>query len=478
MRIGACLIAAGLAVLSFSAAQQASGAPVGYVAKSALINGDSVTTDDGIMKSGKPISLEQYAAERAGFKVTVVTGTQWTAMTRAQFAKYQLLIVGDPDCSDLPTSVTGNSSVWAPLVMGKSSLNKKVGNRTLVGTDPEDHYIDGDGGASPTDPTKPFTAGAEHLVESGIRFAGAVAGATGMYFDTSCDDNGALISTVNKLSAAGTGFSENTSPPCGGNVQLIAANPAFSALTDADIQGWQCSVHITFPTYPVDWQPLAVATDTNTHPTCGTDPITKTTACGEAYVLVSGQDLAVTSPDLTLTPTNHSEVSNTTHTHTVTATVTQVPPTVPSVAGAAPAAAAPAAATPVANQTVTFQITGTNAGVAGVCAPVSCKTNASGQVTFTYPDTNGVGNDTINASTDLNGTTEHATAKQTWTPAPPPPTSSTPTPTPTPSKTTEPIANTGTRTQNNLVLAGTLVGLGLLLQLGASFRLARGRHQR
>jgi hypothetical protein len=377
----------------FSAA--AAAAPTGYVPMSALINGDSVTTVDGITdSSSNPISLEQYAAHKAGYTVTVVTGAQWDAMTAADFAKYQVLIVGDPDCSTTPTSATSNASVWAPVVMGTSGQNPAVGNRALVGTDPEFHYLNGNGGAQPTNPADPSTAGAEHLVQDGITYAGGVSGATGVYFDTSCGDNGSDTSVLNSLSSAGTGFTEDMSPPCGGSVQLIASNPVFATLTDADIQGWECSDHVTFPAYPTDWQPLAVATDTSSHPTCGTDPGTGGTACGEAYVLVAGQGIVVTAPDLALTPATGTDPAG--GTHTVTATVTQ-------------------SGSPDSGQTVSFQVTGQNAGVSGTCVPASCQTSASGTVTFTYPDTGGAGTDTINASVTIGGTTEHATASETWT---------------------------------------------------------------
>jgi hypothetical protein len=401
----ACLVASlGLSIplLGASAAFAAVAAPAvpaappsGYVPMSALINGDSITNDDGITDgSGNPISLEQFAAQQAGYNVTVVTGTQWDAMTAADFAKYQLLIVGDPDCSTTPVSATSNAGTWAPVVMGTSGLNSTVGNRVAVGTDPEYHYLNGGGGAAPTNPSDPTTAGAEHLVQDGITYAGGVSGGTGMYFDTSCDDNGSIVPVLNSLSAVGSGFTEDASPPCGGSVQLIASNPVFSSLTDTDIQGWECSDHITFPTYPTDWQPLAVATDTSSHPTCGTDPNTGTTACGEAYVLVAGEGIVVTAPDLTLTPSSGSDPVG--GTHTVTATVTQ--------SGAA-----------VSGQTVSFDVTGQNAGVTGTCVPASCQTDASGKVTFTYSDANGAGTDTINASVTIGGTTEHATATETWT---------------------------------------------------------------
>jgi hypothetical protein len=362
---------------------------------SALINGDSITNDDGITDgSGNPISLEQFAAQQAGYNVTVVTGTQWDAMTAADFAKYQVLIVGDPDCSTTPVSATSNAGTWAPVVMGTSGQNSAVGNRVVVGTDPEFHYINGGGGAAPSTPGDPTTAGAEHLVQDGITYGGGVSGATGVYFDTSCDDNGSDASVLNSLSSAGTGFTEDSSPPCGGSVQLIASNPVFSTLTDADIQGWECSDHITFPAYPTDWQPLAVATDTSSHPTCGTDPNTGTTACGESYVLLAGEGIVVTAPDLALAPASGSDPAG--GSHTVTATVTR-------------------SGSPVSGSTVSFDVTGQNAGVTGSCVPASCQTDTNGTVTFTYPDTAGAGGDTINASVTIGGTTEHATATETWT---------------------------------------------------------------
>jgi hypothetical protein len=367
----------------------------------ALINADSVTLGDGITGPTGPISLEQFAAQKAGYKVTVVSGTTWDSMTAAQFAKYQVLIVGDPDCNITPSTATSNAATWTPVVMGKSGLNPLVGNRALVGTDPEDHYHFGGGGAPPTNPADPTTAGAEHLVQDGIAYAGGVAGATGIYFDTSCEDNGSDLSVLNSLSASHTGFTEDSDPPCGGSVQLIASNPAFATLTTANLEGWECSVHITFPTYPTDWQPLAVATDTSTHPTCGTDPLTKTEACGEAYVLVAGVGLVVASPDLSLAPAAGTDPAG--GTHTVTATVTK------GVGGP-----------PISGTLVSFAITGQNAGVKGTCIPAACTTNASGKVSFTYPDTGGAGKDTINASATISGSVEHATASETWTGTPPP----------------------------------------------------------
>ncbi|HVD03850.1 MAG TPA: hypothetical protein VNF75_06930 [Candidatus Dormibacteraeota bacterium] len=400
------------------------------VAHTALINADSVTTSDGITSGGTAISLEQYAAEQAGFTVTVVTGTQWDAMTAAQFAQYQVLIVGDPFCGTTPTSATSDASTWAPVVMGKS-VSTVAGNRVVVGTDPEFHYLNGGGGAPPTTPGVPTTSGAEHLVQDGIAYAGAVTGATGVYFDTSCATNSSDVSVLNSLSSTGTGFSTG-SPTCSATVGIIAANPAFSTLTDANIEGWGCSAHVDFPTYPVDWQPLAI-TEATGGPTCGTDVTSGASVCGDAYVLTAGAGLVVTAPNLSLSPTSHSDTVG--GSHSVTATVTQ-------------------SGSPASGDVVSFTLTGQNSGVTGTCVPTNCTTGAAGTVTFTYSDVNGAGTDTIVASVTLSGSTQHATASETWTPA-------------TTVAATIPVPNTGS--------GGSGLGLGLLaLILGLALMAASG----
>jgi hypothetical protein len=390
------------------------------VANTALINGDSVTNNNGIMKGETPISLEQFAAENKGFTVTVVSGTEWEAMTAAQFASYQVLIVGDPQCSSTPNSVNANASTWAPVVMG-TSVNTIVGNRTLAGIDPEFHYAAGGGLAQPTNPLDPTTSGAEQLVADGIAFAGAVPGATGVYYDTSCSDPGTDIATLDQLTATGAGHWTTAHPPCDAAVKQIATNSAFATLTDAMIEGWGCSAHVAFPTYPTDWNALAVVIPAQgvieTEPTCGLDPSTKEIACGQPYVLLAGQGVVVES-ELQLTPKDGSDPVG--GEHTVTATLTEQK------------------TKPVTGAVVSFAVTEQNSGVTGVCttgagAPApTCATDEAGVVKFTYKDVNGAGKDTINASAVVERpveepvltsaarvvkTTEHATATQTWVPA-------------------------------------------------------------
>jgi hypothetical protein len=356
-------------------AQAASAAP-----RKALINASTV--------SGSP-SQEQAIAVAQGFDVTVVSDATWATMTAADFGQYDLLIAGDPFCGTLPPGLVSSAPTWGPVVLGTAGGRTLAGNRIVVGTDPVLH----DGG----DYTSPGARGT--IIREGIGFAGAQPGRTGMYFDSTCGANyyGQSAETLAILSAmsAGSGaWTLDANPPCGGNVSLIASNPAFTDLTTASLQGWSCSVHEAFPTFPTDWSALAVATDTASKPTCGVDPGTGLSACGEAYILIAGSSIVVVSGSISVTPTDATNPVGTSH--TITAHVTSND-------------------APLAGQLVTFTVTGQNAGATGVCAPADCKSDSNGDVKFTYTGTNGVGDDTIKASfTDAAGSLQSATAQKHW----------------------------------------------------------------
>ena len=104
----------------------------------------------------------------------------------------------------------------------------------------------------------------------------------------------------------------------------------------------------------------------------------------------------VTSKVISVSPLDSTNPAGTSH--TVTANVHAV--------GGTP---------PVVGQLVDFTVTGLNAGATGTCVPADCKSNASGDVAFTYTDTGGVGSDTIKASfTDDAGSLQTATAQKHW----------------------------------------------------------------
>ena len=344
----------------------------------ALINDSTV--------SGGAGSEEALIATAQGFAVTVVSDATWAGMTAAQFGTYDLLIAGDPTCGSLPPGLVSSAPVYGPVVRGLAGGRTLAGNRFVIGTDPVFH----DGAAGSV---------REEVVRSGIRFAGKQPGRTGMYFSPTCAANyyGQSAQTLAILAAISSGagaWTINANPPCGGNVSLIAFEASFAALTTASLQAWGCSVHESFPTFPTDFSALAVATDTASHPTCGVDPNTGLSACGEAYLLISGSSIIVVSGSIAVTPLDATNPAGTTH--TVSAHVT---------AGGAP----------LAGQVITFTVTGQNAGASGTCVPVGCVTDANGDVAFTYLGANGVGDDTIKASfTDAAGSLQSATAQKHW----------------------------------------------------------------
>src|SRR5258708_452948 len=114
----AAILAAAMAALTLAlAAAGPAVAGASSVANTALINGDTVIPGEGFEKAGEAISLEQFAAEQAGYTVTVASGEEWVKMSAAEFAKYQVLVVGDPHCNTTPKSVIESAPAWTSAVM-------------------------------------------------------------------------------------------------------------------------------------------------------------------------------------------------------------------------------------------------------------------------------------------------------------------------------------------------------------------------
>jgi len=138
--------------------------------------------------------------------------------------------------------------------------------------------------------------------------------------------------------------------------------------------------------------------------------------------------------DLELAPETASNELGTDNEHTVTATLD-----------------GPSGA--VGGYLVSFAVTGQNAGATGTCVPADCKTDASGQVTFTYsvPIANSsLGTDTITASVTLadpTGATDEEDVTKDWVDTTPPVASCTPTTNPA-GKTIPPAGNNPKSGQN------------------------------
>jgi hypothetical protein len=179
-------------------------------------------------------------------------------------------------------------------------------------------------------------------------------------------------------------------------------------------------------TYATTTAPLA----TGSHQLCGTafgSDVTGGTASTTACVTVGVYDLV-------LAPATATNELGSDNSHTVTATLN-----------------GPAGA--VGGYLVSFAVTGQNAGATGTCVPADCKTDASGQVTFTYtvpvaPTSLGV--DTITAAVTLGspaGETDTEQVTKTWADTTPPVVQCTPTTNPSGGN-TPPAGNNPSSGQN------------------------------
>lgn len=323
--------------------------------------------------SGGASSLEATTAAGQGFTVEVVDDTGWGAKSTADFATYRALILGDPTCTfpDTPlAAAVANKDTWGQAVSG---------NVIIFGTDVTFHA--GSGGAQ--------------VAQSGIAFATAQPGETGAYITLSCYYADVSPNTpVPVLDAfAPGGFTVDGSPNtlCFNDAHIVASSPALAGLTDSTISNWSCSVHEAFDTWPANFLVLAIARNLGSVFTASDGTV------GTPYILARGE---VTPIGLALDPIDATNPVGTDH--TVTATLTS--------AGGA-----------FVGETIGFEITsGPNAGASGTCAPADCKTDANGQVSFTYTDAGGSGTDSILAWEDVNPNGQpdvgepQTTAQKTW----------------------------------------------------------------
>ena len=300
--------------------------------------------------SGGMSSTEAARAVALGFSVDLVDATAWGAMTTADFAAYEGIILGDPNCSGISSfqPAIDNVDVWTPAIDG---------NTILLGTDPNVHL---DGGIS--------GSGGQVLTDQGVGFALDGSGDTGLYLTLSC--SGGDPGANDLLSGFGVFETEPTS--CDDDIHIVASHPAIADLTDGDLADWGCSTHEGFTLWPTDrFQVLALA-KVALDPVYTADDGTQ----GNPYILASGEGLEPIRA-VTLAP----EAQSTNVGMDCTVTVSLVLNNAPVAAG-----------------DVTVEVTdGPQAGKTGTVT-----TDAAGEATFSYTGT-AAGTDTLLASYDNSG---------------------------------------------------------------------------
>ncbi len=201
-------------------------------ALAAAKNGKVIILDTTV--TGGAASREAQAAAAAGHGVDVVSAATWGAMTTAQFAAYDGIILGDPTCTGLgsATAAINNRAVWSAAVDG---------NMIVIGTDEVFHN----------------SQGGQQLTTSAVKFAADATGKTGLMVSLSCYYHGtAPLTPIPLLDQFGTGF-KASGVGCYNDAHIVATHPALAGLTDASLSNWSCSVHEAISDFPTDFLPLA-----------------------------------------------------------------------------------------------------------------------------------------------------------------------------------------------------------------------------
>lgn len=263
----------------------------------------------GTTVTGGAASQEAVIATGLGFTVDIVTPANWALFTTTTgptgfgFLDYRALVLGDPTCSvstnPISAAVT-NRAIWSAA----------SGNVIIMGEDFSYHAVNGSGSISPSSKT---------LITNALQFATADTNKTGLFISLSCyygsASAGTLVPLLDKLSTpanqAISGIYNGPFTVRGGGfekIHITAAHPALAGLTDALLSNFSQSSHETFTTWPADFIPLAIATDSTPPNYSGGVPVKS----GTPYIMVRGQGvvalgdkcLSITNRSLDCTATN------------------------------------------------------------------------------------------------------------------------------------------------------------------------------
>ena len=156
----------------------------------------------------------------SGALVTVASDAMWRSMTATQFSSFDLIIVGDKDCSG-PTAgdmqaLFDTRNIWGPTING----------RVLV---------------SSLDPACHLPAGAQTFMRTSFSWL-ATGGGTALYIS---GDWGRR--SLDFLSPLGSFASTQVH---GDDVQIVTAHPALSGSSNATLSSWGNSYHSNITSFP------------------------------------------------------------------------------------------------------------------------------------------------------------------------------------------------------------------------------------
>ncbi|MGD1012348.1 MAG: DUF6531 domain-containing protein, partial [Acidimicrobiales bacterium] len=238
--------------------------------------------------NGGSSSPEALAATADGYTVTVDTPATWDDLTKAQFASYSAIVIGDPSsggtcATTVPSDALSTVATWSAAV---------AGNVAVVGTAPA---LAGSSGTT--------------LIADSIAYAASGSG-TGLYVSLNCYYSGASSDTAVPLLADidGGGFTVQGQSTCtSGTVDSLVAteDSQLADLQSSSLGPWTspaCSIEETFNAWPSEFSALGY--DAGATPT---DFTSSDGLAGQPYIL-TGSATPPSVSTLALSPSTGGEV--------------------------------------------------------------------------------------------------------------------------------------------------------------------------
>ena len=180
---------------------------------------------------------------------TVASDASWRAMKTADFAKYDLIVIGEPAAGGGPFSADllaayDTRAAWGAAITGRIVVS---------GMDPAYHAGLGTTSA----------AGATTFLKATLQWvSGGPPGTTSLYVSSDW-----ATRKLDFLSPIGVFSSDSTATS---TVTItVASHPVMLGSTSSSLSGWSSSAHSFLRTYPTSFTSIATATDTFTTTTTG-----------------------------------------------------------------------------------------------------------------------------------------------------------------------------------------------------------------
>ena len=303
--LGPILAATGavLAPVTVAAVVIASNVAAAETARAATVTGPVLV----LLQNGETTAPETTVLQNAGYTVTQATPSTWESMTKAQFASYAALVIGDPSTTSSCSTLTPTTATSGTDAIGTTWQSAVSGNLAVLGTAP----------------SAAGTTAAGNLITASVGYAAAKYASgtgTGLYVSLNCEYSIAAAKTAVPLldgvegigTAGGLTVRGNLSCSDPGTVNKWVANASgtFGPVTNGSLTpgSWTssgCPVREAFNSWPTIFAPVAFDAASDAASGTTADFTASDGVSGQPYVLLGQPVSAATAA---LAPSTGGEV--------------------------------------------------------------------------------------------------------------------------------------------------------------------------